>query len=81
MMINWVKELHKRGIKTTPLPLSAPVQTDQTRKIQQDVKKYLKILDKAYKASARSTLRFVTPITHHPDRRTAGHKNHQKTRG
>ena len=39
-----------------------PQETDHIEKIQEDVKNYLKKIDKAYKASKHSTLRFDAPI-------------------
>ena len=41
-----------------------PQETDHIEKIQEDVKNYLKKIDKAYKASKHSTLRFDAPIKH-----------------
>ena len=55
-MIDWAKELRKRGIKTTPLPPLTPEQMEHVHKVNQDVKKFLKMMDEAYKASAKSTL-------------------------
>ncbi len=39
-----------------------PQEKDHIEKIQEDVKNYLKKIDKAYKASKHSTLRFDAPI-------------------
>ena len=80
-MINLAEELRKRGIKTTPLPPLTPEQMEHIQKVNQDVKKFLKMMDEAHKASARSTLRFATIITHHSDQCSSDSKNHQKTRG
>ena len=57
--INLVEELRKRGFKLTPLPPPTPEQMKHIQKVSQDVKKFLKKMDDAYKASAKSTLRFA----------------------
>ena len=78
--MNWAEELRKRGIKTTPLPPLPPEQMDHIHKVNRDVKKFLKMMDEARKASASSTLRFATTITHHSAWHSSGSKNHQKSR-
>ena len=60
--INWLEELRKRGIKTTPLPPLTPEQMEHIQKVNRDVKKFLKMMDEARKASAKSTLRFTSPL-------------------
>ena len=78
---NWVKELRKRGFKLTPLPPPTPEQMKRILKANESVKKFLKMMDEAYKASAKSTLRFATTITHHSGHHSLRNKNHQKTKG
>lgn len=59
--INLEQELRKRGFKLTPLPPPTPTPEEMKRiqETRESVKKILKIMDVAYKASAKSTLRFA----------------------
>ena len=59
--INLEQELRKRGFKLTPLPppTLTPEQIKRIQETRESVKKFLKIMDAAHKASAKSTLRFA----------------------
>ena len=58
--INMAEELRKRGFKLTPLPPPTPEQMQQIQEANKDVVNFLKKIDEARKASAKSTLRFAT---------------------
>ena len=58
--INMVEELRKQGFKLTPLPPPTPEQMKQIQETNEHVVNFLKKIDEAYKASAKSTLRFAT---------------------
>ena len=58
--INLAEELRKRGFKLTPLPPPTPEQMKHIQEANESVKNFLKMMDEAYKASAKSTLRFAT---------------------
>ena len=79
--INLAEELRKRGFKLTPLPPLTPEQMKQIQETNKHVVNFLKKIEEAHKASAKSTLRFDTKITRHSGRRSFGNKNHQKTKG
>ena len=79
--INLAEELRQRGFKLTPLPPPTPEQMKRIQKANESVKKFLKMIDEAHKASAKSTLRFATTITHHSGHHSLRNKNHQKTKG
>ena len=57
-MTNWIEELHKRGIKTTPLPPPTPEQMERIQEANRGVVEFLKMMEEAYKASEKSTLQF-----------------------
>ena len=78
---NWPEELRKRGFELTPLPPLTPEQREDIQKINEDVNKFLKMVEKAHKASEKSTLRFARSITHHHGHRFFVTKTHQKTQG
>ena len=60
--INLTEELRQRGFKLTPLPPPTPEQMEHIQEISKDVKKFLKMMDEAHRASAKSTLKFATSM-------------------
>ena len=78
--INIAEELRKQGFKLTPLPPPTPEQMKQIQETNKHVVNFLKKIEEAHKASAKSTLRFATKITHHSGRHSLRNKNHQKNK-
>ena len=82
-MINWAKELSKRGMKFTicrPRKLS-PEEEKRHRKVQKCVRAFLKRMDQISRSTGKSTARFYAKaVAHHSNQ--GNHPDHtcQKTR-
>ena len=81
-MINPSEVFRKAGFKVTPLPPAqlTPEQEEHLRNVNQQVRKFLKMMDEARKASEHSKLRFKTPIARHSNHRSSAPKLYQKNR-